>query len=347
MSTLGGHRFMKPLETPAETLSQGERELFAATRPFIQEDRAASWRHTLTGIGLLAASLAAIVLVDAVWARALLSVLAGLLIVRCFILYHDYMHGSLLGGSRFAAVLFPVYGVLTLNPPRIWRETHNYHHLHTARIAGSHIGSYPVVTTAQWRRMPPRQRLYYRLTRHPLTLAAGYLTVFLSGMCVRPFLRQPRQYFDSGLALLLHLLLLAAAWSAGGFELMLFAVILPQAIASAVGSYIFYVQHNFPEVEIRERADWTYTAAALHSSAFIEMGPVARWFLGNIGFHHVHHLNPRIPFYRLPDAMQQIPELRDPPRTSLAWRDIVTSFRLKLWDPERGEMVGYPSDASD
>jgi omega-6 fatty acid desaturase (delta-12 desaturase) len=335
---------MKPLETSTETLSQGERELFAATRPFIQEDRAASWRHTLTGFGLLAASLAAIVLIDAVWARALLSVLAGLLIVRCFILYHDYMHGSLLGGSRVAAVLFPVYGVLTLNPPRIWRETHNYHHLHTARIAGSHIGSYPVVTTAQWRRMSSRQRLHYRLTRHPLTLAAGYLTVFLSGMCLRPFLRQPRQNFDSGLALLLHLLLLAAAWSAGGFELMLFAVILPQAVASAVGSYIFYVQHNFPEVEIRERADWTYTAAALHSSAFIEMGPVTRWFLGNIGFHHVHHLNPRIPFYRLPDAMQQIPELRDPPRTSLAWRDIVTSFRLKLWDPERGEMVGYPSD---
>lgn len=321
-----------------------ERELFADTRAYSQENRTASWLHTLTGLSLLAAAVAAIVLLDSTWVRALLSVLAGLLIVRCFIFYHDYMHGSLLGTSRIAAVLFPAYGVLTLNPPRVWNETHNYHHLHTARIAGSHIGSYPVVTTAQWRRMSGRQRLHYRLTRHPLTIAAGYVTVFLIGMCLRPFLRQPRQYFDSGIALLLHLLLLAAAWRSGGVELMLFAVILPLAVASAVGAYIFYVQHNFPDVEIRERADWSYTAAALHSSAFIDMGPVARWFLGNIGFHHVHHLNPRIPFYRLPEAMQHIPELRDPPRTTLGWRDVVTSFRLKLWDSEREEMVGFPSD---
>jgi len=168
-----------------------------------------------------------------------------------------------------------------------------------------------------------------------LTIAAGYGTVFLSGMCLRPFLRHPRQNFDSGVALILHLLLLATAWKLGGVQVMVFAIVLPLAIASAVGSYIFYVQHNFPEVEIRGRHEWTYAASALHSSAYIEMGPVARWFLGNIGFHHVHHLNPRIPFYRLPEAMQEIPELRDPPRTTLGWRDVVTSFRLKLWDPER------------
>ncbi|MFL6236011.1 MAG: fatty acid desaturase family protein [Thermoanaerobaculia bacterium] len=323
---------------------RGERALLAASRPYIEEDRRAGWRHTLVGFSALAATLAAIVWLDAPWARAPLSVLAGLLTVRCFILYHDYMHGSLLRGSKLAAVLFRAYGVLTLNPPRIWRETHNYHHLHTARIAGSHIGSYPVVTTAQWRRMSPRQRLQYRLTRHPLTIAAGYVTVFLAGMCLRPFLRRPRHNFDSGLALALHLLLLWTAWRLGGAATMLFAVILPQAVASALGAYIFYVQHNFPEVEIRGRREWTYAEAALHASAFIDMGPVARWFFGNIGFHHVHHLNPRIPFYRLPEAMEQIPELRDPPRTTLGWRDVVTSFRLKVWDPERNEMVGFPAE---
>src|ERR1700681_579553 len=115
-----------------------ERALILATRPFIGEDRAASWRHTLVAFSLLVATLAAIVLVGVTWARALLSVFAGLLIVRCFVLFHDYMHGSLLRGSRFASGLFHLFGILSLNPPRIWRETHNYHHLHTARIAGSH-----------------------------------------------------------------------------------------------------------------------------------------------------------------------------------------------------------------
>lgn len=331
---------MDPQQQPPE---RSERALILATRPFIGEDRAASWRHTLVAFSLLAATITAIVLLGPTWVRALLSIFAGLLVVRCFVLFHDYMHGSLLRGSRFASALYRLFGILSLNPPRIWRETHNYHHLHTARIAGSHIGSYPVVTTGQWKRMNGRQRLYYRLTRHPLTIAAGYGTVFLSGMCLRPFLRHPKQNFDSGVALILHLVLLATAWRLGGIEVMVFAIILPLVIASAVGSYIFYVQHNFPEVEIRGRHEWTYAASALHSSAYIEMGLVARWFLGNIGFHHVHHLNPRIPFYRLPEAMQEIPELRDPPRTTLGWRDVVTSFRLKVWDPERNEMVGFPA----
>src|SRR5712691_6948149 len=91
-----------------------ERALILATRPFIGEDRAASWRHTLVAFSLLAATLIAIVLIDATWIRALLSVLAGLLIVRCFVLFHDYMHGSLLRGSRFASALFRLFGILSL-----------------------------------------------------------------------------------------------------------------------------------------------------------------------------------------------------------------------------------------
>ena len=74
----------------------------------------------------------------------------------------------------------------------------------------------------------------------------------------------------------------------------------------------------------------------------MKMGAVMRWFTGNIGFHHVHHLNQQIPFYRLPEAMKAIPELHDPPTTSLGVSDIVACFRLKLWDPDAGKMVGYP-----
>lgn len=335
---------MSASEQTAVPRERTTHEVIAATKAYATEHRASSWMHTIAGLSLLVATLAAIVLIDIMWARALLSVLAGLLIVRCFILFHDYMHGALLSGTRFGDVLFWIYGMLTLNPPRIWKETHDYHHLHTARIAGSHIGSYRVVTTLQWRRMSPPQRLGYRLSRHPATIAGGYFTLFLIGMCVRPFLRNPKQYFDSGLAFVLHLLLIFAVWQSAGLNVMLFTVVLPLAVASAVGAYIFYVQHNFPEVEIRERGEWSYASAAMHSSAFIEMGPVLRWFLGNIGFHHVHHLNPKIPFYRLPDAMTGIPELRNPARTTLRPHDIFASFRLKVWDPQQGAMVGFPAE---
>src|SRR5262249_26961187 len=127
-----------------------------------------------------------------------------------------------------------------------------------------------------------------------------------------------------------------------GFEVTLFSLLLPLFLACALGAYLFYIQHNFPGVQMKPRQDWTYTFAALKSSSFMDGNPLVHWFTGNIGYHHVHHLNSNIPFYRLPEAMAAIPELRDPMRTSLAPMEIVRCFRLKLWDPERQEMVGFP-----
>ena len=100
--------------------------------------------------------------------RVAVAVLAGLVTVREFILYHDYMHGAFLRGSRLArAILYPL-GVFVMTPPRVWRETHNYHHNHTAQLVGSHIGSFATMTTQQWAEATPRQRAYYKLVRHPI-----------------------------------------------------------------------------------------------------------------------------------------------------------------------------------
>ena len=121
----------------------------------------------------------------------------------------------------------------------------------------------------------------------------------------------------------------------------LFAFALPLMIACTLGAYLFYAQHNFPNMHVQPRESWSYARAALESSSYMEMGPVMRFFTGNIGYHHVHHLNPVIPFYRLPEAMAAIPELQSPGRTSLRPRDIAVCLRLKLWDPETDHMVGY------
>jgi omega-6 fatty acid desaturase (delta-12 desaturase) len=66
-----------------------------------------------------------------------------------------------------------------------------------------------------------------------------------------------------------------------------------------------------------------------------------RWFTGNIGYHHVHHLNPKIPFYRLPEAMVAIKELQSPVMTSLRPYDILACLRLKLWDPVAEQHVPW------
>ena len=113
-------------------------------------------------------------------------------------------------------------------------------------------------------------------------------------------------------------------------------------VATMAGAYLFYAQHNFPEGKIASRQDWTFSGAALDSSSYMVMGPLMNWLTANIGFHHVHHLNAAIPFYRLPEAMNAIPELQHPSKTSWGAKDVVECFKLKLWDPEQNKMVGYP-----
>jgi omega-6 fatty acid desaturase (delta-12 desaturase) len=106
-----------------------------------------------------------------------------------------------------------------------------------------------------------------------------------------------------------------------------------------MGAYLFYSQHNFPDAIFHEHKEWAYDLAAIKSTSRMKMNPVMHWFTGNIGYHHVHHLNSRIPFYRLREAMESMPELNDVPTTS--WRpiDIYKCLRLKLWDAELGKMI--------
>jgi omega-6 fatty acid desaturase (delta-12 desaturase) len=229
-----------------------------------------------------------------------------------------------------------------MTPARVWRDTHNYHHANTAKIVGSNVGSYLMVTTSMWAKMDQKQRFMYRLIRHPLTIASGYFTIFMFGMCVSPLLRAPKKNWTAGLALVVNLALSAVVVLRFGPAAFIFGMFLPLAIAMAVGAYLFYAQHNFPELLVQPRESWDFATAALASSSYMEMGPVMAFFTGNIGFHHVHHLNPLIPFYRLPEAMAAVPALQDAKKTTLRLGDIRACFAQKLWDAEAGQMVGYP-----
>jgi len=145
----------------------------------------------------------------------------------------------------------------------------------------------------------------------------------------------------AALALLVHLAVNVLVWAAVGPKGWFFACLLPFTIASAAGAYLFFVQHNFPDVHLRRGEDWAFDRAALEASSFLKLGPVLNWFTANIGYHHVHHLNARIPFYRLPEAMAAIPEAQSPRVTTLRLRDMVGCLRLHLWDPERQRLVPY------
>lgn len=329
---------------PVET-APGERTgsaLVRASFPFMEEDLGRTWR-------LLGVTLAVLAVFHAgafaeplpLPVRAVCGVLAAFTWVRAFIFFHDTRHGALFRESPVGLAVCDVIGVLTLSPPSVWKETHDYHHRNNAKIVGASIGSYPVATVRMWRRMTAGQKALYLFIRSPLNMVLAYFTVFAFGMCIQPFLRNPKLHWQGPATLLVHVGLVALAWVAGGLDAALLGVVLPVALANTLGAYLFYAQHNFPECRLQDRAEWNYNQAALESSSMMDMSPLLHWFTGNIGYHHVHHLNHRIPFYRLPEAMAALPELQKPGRTSWSPLDVFACLRLKLWDASKHQWVRY------
>jgi omega-6 fatty acid desaturase (delta-12 desaturase) len=261
--------------------------------------------------------------------------------IRCFALYHDFLHGAILARSSAARAAFYVFGAIVLTPPRSWRASHNAHHAHVGMPEESNVGSFPLMTVAAWRRAPLRTRFAYRLARHPLTIVFAYVTIFLLSICLLPLLRRPAAHWDSALSLLVHVGAVVALWTVGGPATAIFGLLLPVFLASAFGGYLFYVQHNFPGLRVASPDAWTYDRAALDSSSCLRLPRLLRWATGNLGFHHVHHLNPRIPFYRLPHAMAGIPELQGAVETTLRLRDVADCFGANLWDETKECMVRY------
>ena len=338
-----------PVESPNATPEV--KTLFLATEPFAKEHKLLSWWYVGSTFGLLAAVLVGAAVFPGWPLRLAASVLGGLVTVRAFILYHDFMHHSLLHESRTGQAAFYVFGLLVLAPPRYWRFSHNFHHANVGKpidspngsfpLITSDVGSFPLMSTAMWRGATAWQRLQYYVLRHPATILLAYLTVFLTGLCLIPLLKSPRKYWDGGLAMLVHGGLIAAVWVFAGLDVAFFAIILPFAIAAALGACLFYAQHNFEGMRVVPAEQWSFYQGAIQSSGYMKLGPVMNWFTGNIGYHHIHHLNSHIPFYRLPEAFAAIPDLQQPSVTSLRPRDVLACFRLNLWDTEKRRLVSY------
>jgi omega-6 fatty acid desaturase (delta-12 desaturase) len=318
-----------------------EQELIKATVPFTEESTSTSWWFVGSTFAMLAAALAGAALFIDWPLRLLCSLLAALLMMRTFITFHDYMHRAILVRSRIAHILFSVYSALALTPPRSWKKSHNFHHGHVGQISSVSVGAFPMMTTQMWRDASRGERASYRIIRHPLTLLAGYFTIFFLNVTLLPLLQDPKHHWDSFLALAGHAALITVLWLIGGFATVFFVVLLPMTLASAMGSYLFYAQHSFKDMHILQGDDWSYPKASMESSSYLKLNKVMQWFTGNIGFHHIHHLNVRIPFYRLPEAMAAIPELQSPVTTTLKPRDILDCFRCCLWDEDQQRVVSY------
>ena len=314
--------------------------LHARTNAYARDSFWKSWWCILSTTFLLAAASAGTFPILPVAGRLVSAVLTGLLMVRLFVIYHDQQHRAILPKSRVAKFFMRLVGIWFLCPSSIWRSSHDYHHAHNSKLRSAHIGSYPIMTREQYKDSSSGERFKYLFMRHPLTILFGYFTVFLVGMVIYPFFNSPRKHFDCLLALVVHVALGVMLVLLFGWWTLLLVLIFPRLVSCALGSYLFYAQHNFPGVIFGDKNGWTFEKAALQSSSHLKTGPIMSWFTGNIGYHHIHHLNHRIPFYRLPEAHRAMPELREAKTTSLKPGDILRCLRLKVWCVETQSMTG-------
>ncbi len=327
------------------------KELILATKPFAKEIRWKSWFHTI---------IAFLLLIGAVYGsmqfvpeyfgmskaygiifRILCSVFAAMMLSRVFIIFHDYQHHTILRKSFIADIMFTVFGIYMITPPNIWKRSHDHHHNHNAKLFSASIGSFPIMTRQKFLEASKSDRMVYLAIRHPINMFFAYFTTFMYGLCIQSFLSSPRRHWDSLVVLVLHFSIAVFLFVHFGWLTWFLTFFLPFFLSQMLGSYLFYAQHNFPGVTFKKNVEWSYTNAALESSSYMELNPFMQWVTANIGFHHIHHLNSKIPFYRLPEAMAAIPELQKAKVTTLKPSDIAACLRLKVWDAEQNRMIGF------
>jgi omega-6 fatty acid desaturase (delta-12 desaturase) len=317
------------------------RSLKARLAAYHEVDAWESWGRLLPTLALLVAAWVPLFLPLPVAVRAPLAVVVAAVLLRLCSFAHDWAHGAILRGSRTGRWVAHAIGLIVLAPVKIWTDTHNFHHAHNAQLGAPALGAFPMWTLERYRRAGEAARFGYRFARSPVLIMAAWLLVFVLGLNVAALVRNARKYWSSAVALLVHAALHAGALLAGGSTTWILAVAMPYTLLGAVGAHLFYVQHTYPGARWQARENWSHDDAALACSSYMGMPQLMHWVTGNIGYHHIHHLQPRVPFYRLPEAFAGEAELKRAPDTSFGLRDVRHAFDLALWDPEAQRVVGW------
>lgn len=276
------------------------------------------------------------------WLAVGLAALNALFLVRIFMIQHDCGHGSFFRSRALSDWIGRVLGVLTLTPYDVWRKTHAIHHASAGNLDRRGTGDIPTLTVREYQQKGWIGKFLYRLCRNPVFLfgLAPFYTFFLQHRLPVGLMRAGWRYWisamatNAAIAVALGLLL----WL-GGPE-VIFLVFLPTMLLGAsIGMWLFYVQHQFEETSWESEDRWQVQEAAFHGSSYYVLPEPLRWFSGNIGVHHVHHLASRIPYYRLPEVLRDHQSLTNCHRLTL--RDSIRCASLHLWDEDSRRLVSF------
>jgi omega-6 fatty acid desaturase (delta-12 desaturase) len=260
--------------------------------------------------------------------------------VRTFIVFHDCTHGSFLPTKRANAWLGACLGLMVLAPYRRWGHDHAIHHATAGDLDRRGVGDIPTLTLTEYAAHSRSGRLAYRLFRNPLVMFGfGPILAMMIGPRIASRSQRPRlRNSVLGTDLALAVVIGALCWLVGWKDFLL--IWGPSSLlAGSAGIWLFYVQHQFEDAYWKQSAQWSYVDAALRGSSYLKLPKVLQFFSGNIGLHHVHHLNAKIPNYNLQRAHDENPIFHEVPVLTL--RDGLRSTRLKLWDESQGTLITF------
>lgn len=329
---------MTTILTDAEKTKKLRKEV----APFAKSERRKSIMQMVNTLGpLLVAWIAGFYLLQfSPWLTVACSVVAAGFVVRTFIIFHDCTHGSFFKSKKANDYVGFVTGVLTSFPYEKWKREHTIHHATSSNLDKRGIGDIDMLTVEEYMEKSKLGRFGYRLYRNPLVmfgLGPIYMVLVLNRFNRSDAKKKERintHLTTLAMVIVLGSLMWLTSWQA---VLLVYGVTL--FIAGALGIWLFYIQHTYEDSYFEYNEEWDYVKAAVEGSSYYKLPKLLQWITGNIGFHHVHHLSPRVPNYHLEAAHEAIPPLQR--ATTITLTTSFESVRYKLYDPQQKKFVTF------
>ncbi|ETP68399.1 fatty acid desaturase [Planococcus glaciei] len=275
-----------------------------------------------------------------IWLTIALSAVAAGFVIRTFIIFHDCTHGSFFKNKKANAVVGTITGIMTLFAYEKWKREHSIHHASSGNLDKRGVGDIWVMTIEEYVEASKWERFKYRMYRNPLVMfgLGPLFLVLISSRFNRKDARKKERnntyLINVSLVVIYSLLIWAIGWQA-------FLIVQGSTmfIAGALGIWLFYVQHTFEDSYFEDESEWDYVKAAVEGSSYYKLPRVLQWVTGNIGFHHVHHLSPRVPNYNLEKAHESTPPLQQ--ATTITIKSSLKSLRYKVYDAKNKTFVTF------
>ncbi|SOC43469.1 omega-6 fatty acid desaturase (delta-12 desaturase) [Ureibacillus acetophenoni] len=274
------------------------------------------------------------------WYAVACGVLSSAFLVRTFIIFHDCTHGSFFKNKKANDIVGNITGILTSFPYMKWRREHLIHHASSGNLDKRGIGDIDMLTVDEYLAKSKLGRLGYRLYRNPIVmfgLGPLYLVLVLNRFNKKDAKKKER--LNTHFINLMVLLLCATLIYFFGWQSFLLVHGITLFAAGSMGIWLFYIQHTYEDSYFEYDPEWDYVKAAVEGSSFYKLPKVLQWVTGNIGYHHVHHLAPRVPNYKLEEAHESITPLQK--ATTITLKTSLESIRYKLYDPKQKKFVTF------